>query len=101
MWEYPEQYLDERCIKYEFQAEENRLLAEEFRDAAEFEARVATKLAQGVISQPCDNDEFWYYNCPYRKRKTRNSQSVLEFPCTWCRLKQVRLTVEDEMDADR
>lgn len=61
-----------------------------FKDAAEFEARVAVKLANPQWS-PCwrgdsclefsgQKDERWVWNCE------------------WCRLKYARLAVEEEMD---
>ena len=66
--------------------------ATDFKEAAEFEARVAAKLANPQWAV-C-----W------------NSDSCLEFggskdephwvwDCEWCRLKQARLQVEEEMDA--
>ena len=58
-----------------------------WEDAAEFEARVAAKLAAWeTLPVPCMNDIF----C---------NRSSLE--CASCRLKWARLTVEEEMDANR
>ena len=59
----------------------------DFKDAADFEARVATQLAAWeTLPVPCMNDIV----C---------NRSSLEGAS--CRLKWARLTVEEEMDADR
>lgn len=64
---------------------------DDYRDAAEFEARVAAKL---TLEEPCplpenaDLDE-----CPYF---TEDDGSA--FSCRWCRLKRARIAVEEEMD---
>jgi hypothetical protein len=64
-----------------------------YRDAAEFEARVATKLAINDTSYlPCHQkgheNQCPYDNyCPTDKKKT-----------AWCKVKHARLAVEEEMD---
>ena len=54
------------------------------QEAAEFEARVAAKLA---IHHLC-------ITCPYPDGPGPR-------PCGWCLMKRARLKVEEEMDADR
>lgn len=62
----------------------------DFRDAAEFEARVAAKLAQS----PCWScPEKSKLSCP-RGKSDANGRPKAEA----CRLKHVRLAVEQEMD---
>lgn len=59
---------------------------EDYRDAAEFEARVAAKLARGEFHRPChsvDTEE-----CAY----------PVEGNCCVCHLKYAQLAVEEEMD---
>lgn len=63
-----------------------------FFDAAEFEARVAAKLALTFGGpQPCERGEIKH--CPYESNGMR---AVIT--CKWCRLKQARLAVEEEME---
>lgn len=66
---------------------------EEFRDAAEFEARVAAKLAQS----PCWScPEKSKLSCP-RGKSEANGRPKAEA----CRLKHARLAVEEEMGNGR
>lgn len=63
----------------------------DYRDAAEFEARVAEKL---TLKEPCPLPENADLDdCPYF---TEDDGSV--FSCRWCRLKRARIAVEEEMD---
>lgn len=63
----------------------------DYRDAAEFEARVAEKL---TLKEPCPLPEHADLDdCPYF---TEDDGSA--FSCRWCRLKRARITVEEEMD---
>lgn len=71
----------------------------DFRDAAEFEARVAAKMAEPWIlsgGKP---------HCPHngcivpllrQKLKPRDAERI----CAWCKLKDARLAVEAEMIAE-
>ena len=69
-----------------------RLQAEELRDAAEFEARVAAKLATVPILG-CNS------NCPWNKMDPQNSFGCIhEYERRFCRLRNARLAVEEEMD---
>lgn len=64
---------------------------ESYRDAAEFEARVAEKL---TLKEPCPLPENADLDdCPYF---TEDDGSA--FSCRWCRLKRARIAVEEEMD---
>lgn len=66
-------------------------LASDYRDAAEFEARVAEKL---TLKEPCPLPEHADLDdCPYF---TEDDGSA--FSCRWCRLKRARIAVEEEMD---
>lgn len=66
-------------------------LVPDYRDAAEFEARVAEKL---TLKEPCPLPENADLDdCPYF---TEDDGSA--FSCRWCRLKRARITVEEEMD---
>lgn len=66
-------------------------LTSDYRDAAEFEARVAEKL---TLKEPCPLPENADLDdCPYF---TEDDGSA--FSCRWCRLKRARITVEEEMD---
>lgn len=63
----------------------------DYRDAAEFEARVAEKL---TLEEPCPLPENADLDdCPYF---TEDDGSA--FSCRWCRLKRARIAVEEEMD---
>ena len=59
-------------------------LASDFRDAAEFEARVAAKLAENTLPLPCGSRR-----CPH--------EMPFETYCRPCRIKYTRLAVEEEM----
>ena len=61
--------------------------AQDFRDAAEFEARVAAKLAQNTQAVPCIE-----HGCPHGM--------PLIWLCVSCRLKYARLAVEAEMEQE-
>ena len=83
-WMYPEQPLEERCLQLE-------IMADEYRDAAEFEARVAARLAElcwvmSGLPFPCKA-------CPARKYCMK-----ITMPCKAVFLKYARLAVEEEMD---
>jgi len=72
---------------------------DDFSDAAEFEARVAEKLAMGNVCHNCalprERDcplKHWPYST-YRKPATREEVAA-------CRMKKVRLAVEQEMIAE-
>ena len=66
----------------------------DYRDAAEFEARVAEKL---TLKEPCPLPENADLDdCPYF---TEDDGSA--FSCRWCRLKRARITVEEEMANER
>lgn len=65
----------------------------DFRDAAEFEARVAAKLALTYDGpEPCERNEE-VKHCPWAKRVVEGKMT-----CKFCRLKHARLVVEREMD---
>ena len=57
------------------------------QEAAEFESRVAEKLAKHTHDKPLVCETNW--DCPYWPQKK----------CAWCYLKAARLEVEEEMDA--
>lgn len=59
-------------------------LASDYRDAAEFEARVAAKLATYEYTDPCNGKT----RCPYAGKG---------WSCRRCNLKHARLAVEEEM----
>lgn len=61
---------------------------ENFRDAAEFEARVAAKLANYDYTDPCLGKR----HCPYAGKG---------WTCRRCNLKQARLAVEAEMEQEK
>jgi hypothetical protein len=58
-----------------------------YRDAAEFEARVAAKLANYDYTDPCLGKR----HCPYAGKG---------WTCSRCNLKQARLAVEAEMEKE-
>ena len=63
----------------------------DYRDAAEFEARVAEKL---TLKEPCPLPENADLDdCPYFIEDEESA-----FSCRWCRLKRARIAVEEEMD---
>ena len=66
-------------------SEDYCLIEPDFRDAAEFEARVAAKLAYFDIYRPCADDG----RC-----------IELPMPCQSCRIKHARLAVEAEMEQE-
>ena len=61
-----------------------------WKDCAEFEARVAAKLA-GTGPEPCEHGKVKH--CPWPR-------SVIEGKrmCSFCRMKYARVEVEEEMD---
>ena len=64
----------------------------ELREAAEFEARVAAKLVT-VPLLGCNS------NCPWNKMDPKNSFGCIhEYERRFCRLRNARLAVEEEMD---
>lgn len=66
-----------------------------FRDAAEFEARVAMKLALTHDGpEPCERNEE-VKHCPWAKRVIEGKMT-----CKFCRLKHARLVVEEEMEKE-
>ena len=66
----------------------------DYRDAAEFEARVAEKL---TLKEPCPLPENADLDdCPYFIEDEESA-----FSCRWCRLKRARIAVEEEMENDR
>ena len=63
----------------------------DYRDAAEFEARVAEKL---TLKEPCPRPEHADLDdCPYFIEDEESA-----FSCRWCSLKRARIAVEEEMD---
>ena len=65
-------------------------LIEDWKDCAEFEARLNKHLLAGEeIDKPCSHMPM-YLACPYTDEW--NS------PCEWCTLKELRLLVEAEME---
>lgn len=63
----------------------------ELREAAEFEARVAARLAT-VPLLGCSK-------CPWNKINPKSSfECIHEYEMRFCRLREARLTVEEEMD---
>ena len=63
----------------------------DYRDAAEFEARVAEKL---TLKEPCPLPEHADHDdCPYFIEDEESA-----FSCRWCSLKRARIAVEEEMD---
>lgn len=66
----------------------------EFRDAAEFEALVAKKLARhGPFFLHCDS------RCPWYKQDTKDTYSCIhEYSFGFCRLRDARIEVEEEME---
>ena len=65
----------------------------DYRDAAEFEARVAEKL---TLKEPCPLPKnAGLHDCPY-SYFIEDEESA--FSCRWCRLKRARIAVEQEME---
>ena len=63
----------------------------DYRDAAEFEARVAEKL---TLKEPCPLPEHADLDdCPYFIEDEESA-----FSCRWCSLKRARIAVEEERD---
>lgn len=62
--------------------------AQDFRDAAEFEARVAATIARGEFYRPCHSVDI--EKCAY----------PVEGNCCVCHIKYARLAVEEEMQCD-
>ena len=73
-----------------------RMQAEELRDAAEFEARVAKKLANATwdgILLHCTSA------CPWHNMDPKDSiRCIHEKKFGFCRLREARLEVEEELD---
>ena len=69
-------------------------IKEQYKDAAEFEARVAKKLARrGPFFLHCDS------RCPWYKQDTKDTYSCIhEYAFGFCRLREARIAVEEEMD---
>lgn len=61
-------------------------------DAAEFEARVAAKLADPSGPEPCEHEEK-HYHCPWPRSVIEGKRT-----CSFCRMKYARIEVEREMD---
>ena len=66
----------------------------DWQEAAEFEARVAAKLAKGYPNWTCREKD---YRCP--GWEVCMSLGVSKMPCPFAALKGARLEVEEEMDA--
>lgn len=89
-------YYDNPCIRYGRLGKsgscpgfEPRGHEYDYRDAAEFEARVAAELARPNMSMcPC-----WMHDCDYKR-------SGYGAVCRSCRLKYARLSAEQDMEAD-
>ena len=64
-------------------------LASGYRDAAEFEARVAATIARGEFYRPCHSVDV--EKCAY----------PVEGNCCVCHIKYARLAVEDEMEKEK
>ena len=58
----------------------------DWQEAAEFESRVAKKLASSDTWDPCKHG----YVCPFWTSPDRT--------CAWCHIRTARLEVEEEMD---
>lgn len=72
---------------------------QDFEDAAEFEARVAAKLAQGVSygELPCGADP----DCPDKGMDKYNTKETPTLGCRMCVLRAARLEVETKMEESR
>ena len=69
-----------------------RALVLQLKDAAEFEARVAARLAT-VPLLGCNS------KCPWNKINPKSSfECIHEYEMRFCRLREARLAVEEEMD---
>ncbi len=66
-----------------------------YKDAAEFEARVAAKLAIARMEVNWDDD---FSCCPPETGERECSKKRLD--CQWCWLKNARLAVESDMEAE-
>ena len=64
----------------------------DWQDAAEFEARVAAKLANPRWAGCRHGDSCIEYG--------GDKEDIWLWGCEWCRLKHARIEVEEEMDAD-
>ena len=74
----------------------HRVLTPDWKDCAEFEARLNKRLLEGQeIDMPCSHlpSDF---SCPYTKVQLDTPCQ----PCEWCNLKELRLMVEAEMEAE-
>lgn len=65
----------------------------ELREAAEFEARVAAKLARTIGFSCC------HHECPWNKMNPKDSiRCIHAFNFSFCRLRNARLEVEEGME---
>lgn len=72
-------------------------LRESFRDAAEFEARVARRLSLGGTCADCKTKP---HNCPLQRWPYAHFQkTATREECAECRMRHARLAVEADMDA--
>ena len=66
----------------------------DYRDAAEFEARVSRCIAENASELDMISNNLQFLDdCPHF---TEDDGSA--FSCRWCRLKRARIAVEEEMD---
>lgn len=82
-------------------------LVPDYRDAAEFEARVAAKSAGGDGYCPQEDEVYRSENnirCAWdisgEMREADYPEEEVEKDCKWCSLKYVRIAVEAEMEAE-
>ena len=88
-------------------SEDYCLIVPDFRDAAEFEARLNKRLVEGEeIDKPCSHLPK-PLACPYPKKLLEPREDISPHcpytkkwntPCEWCSLKELRLLVEEEME---
>lgn len=73
--------------------------ANEFEDAAEFEARVAKKLAHGVSygELPCGAEP----DCPDKHMDKYNTKETPTLGCRMCVLRAARFEIEAKMEEER
>ena len=82
-------------------------LAPDYKDAAEFEARVAVEAINlSSADVPCAHgmQSFWKTSCPLRNTKIYKDGKLVDFQgegCgEWCLLRMARLEVEQEKEAE-
>lgn len=75
------------------------LIFEDFSDAAEFEARVAAKMAEPWILSG-GKPQCQHKGCIVPMLRQKLKPSDAERICAWCKLKDARLAVEREMIAE-